>query len=253
MKVALLIPTTSKGREWKSFEDIYLYCYTLKSFLTTYDMEHTYTFYVGIDHDDPMFSQSVIIQKFYRFISIMKNVTIRFVPFTGISKGHLTKMWNILFKKAYDNGCDYFFQCGDDIVFKTKHWVNACIDVLQKNNDIGVTSPICINNQLILTQSFVSRKHMQIFGVFFPEEIINWGCDDWINIVYKPNHYYPLRNFFCNNVGGKERYVVDNNESFYYNYKENLFKLRRRTHKLVERTYKPILDKYIRDEYLYIY
>ena len=29
-------------------------------------------------------------------------------------------MWNVLFKQAYDDGCDYFYQCGDDIEFKTK-------------------------------------------------------------------------------------------------------------------------------------
>lgn len=216
-------------------------------------MEHSYVFYIGIDSDDPMFSQPTIIQQFNRFVGIMKNVEIKFIPFDNIPKGHLTKMWNVLFKQAYEESCDYFFQCGDDIIFKTKHWINACIQVLQKNNNIGVTSPVCINNQLILTQSFVSRKHMKIFGVYFPEEIINWGCDDWINIVYKPDHYYPLMKYFCNNVGGKERYVVDNNQSFYDNYRENLFKLRRRTDLLVKRKYKHLLDHYIEKEYLNIY
>ena len=33
-------------------------------------------------------------------------------------------MWNILFKKAYNDNCDYFYQCGDDILFKTKGWNN---------------------------------------------------------------------------------------------------------------------------------
>ncbi len=41
----------------------------------------------------------------------------------NIKKGHLTAMWNRLFKKAYQEGCDYFYQCGDDIQFLDKGWV----------------------------------------------------------------------------------------------------------------------------------
>lgn len=26
-------------------------------------------------------------------------------------------MWNVLFQNAYDDSCDYLYQCGDDIVF----------------------------------------------------------------------------------------------------------------------------------------
>ena len=43
-----------------------------------------------------------------------------------------------------------------------------------------------------MTQSFVSRKHMEIFSVYFPPEIVNWCCDDWINFVYYPKYIYPL-------------------------------------------------------------
>ena len=32
-------------------------------------------------------------------------------------------MWNHLFHNAYEDNCDYFFQCGDDIMFTTKNWV----------------------------------------------------------------------------------------------------------------------------------
>ena len=28
---------------------------------------------------------------------------------------------------------------------------------------------------------------MEIFGFYYPPEIINWYCDDWITEVYKPN------------------------------------------------------------------
>ena len=141
----------------------------------------------------------------------------------SIQKGYLTKMWNLAFKEAYNDNCDYFFQCGDDIEFKTDNWVNDCIDVLQKVDNVGLTGPIN-NNQYILTQSFVSRKHMDIFGYYFPEEIINWFCDDWYNGVYKKmNAFYPLQNHYCANIGGYPRYDINNEK---YNSNEHFRKRR---------------------------
>ena len=203
MKVALLIPSTSNGRNWETYKDAYLYTHTLKTFLLTYDKEHNYIFYIGIDKDDKIFDNKEQQEQLTRFCSIMKNVDIQFIYMDNIPKGHLTKMWNKLFNISYNDNCDYFFQCGDDIAFKTKGWINKCIEVLLKSNNIGMTGPINNNNN-ILTQSFVSRSHMELFGYYFPEEIINWCCDDWINLVYKNlNTLYPLKEHYCANLGGE--------------------------------------------------
>ena len=140
----------------------------------------------------------------------MINIDINFVYMDNIPKGHLTVMWNKLFKIAYDDECEYFFQCGDDIEFKTNGWVEDCISKLQENNNIGLVGPVN-NNPRILTQSFVSKKHMELFGYYFPPEIINWFCDDWINEVYRSiNKFFPLANHLCINVGGTPRYNVNN-------------------------------------------
>ena len=124
----------------------------------------------------------------------------------SVTKGHVTIMWNKLFKIAYDENCDYFFQCGDDIYFRTSNWINDCISTLKNNNDIGITGPIN-NNSRILTQAFVSRKHMELFGYFFPEEIKNWFCDDWITKVYYSKYFYQI-NHFASNIGGEPKYKV---------------------------------------------
>jgi len=227
MKIGLLIPCTSKNRNWSSIKECYFYNLTLKTFLLTQDQEHTYHFYIGVDNDDILFN-NVAEQEFLKnFNRIFKNVHIHFITFT-IKKGYLTKMWNELFNQAYKDGCDYFYQCGDDINFCTKGWVNDSIIALQKNNNIGLTGPIN-NNPQILTQAFVSRKHMEIFGYFFPENIFNWGCDDWYNFVYKPTHFFPLGNHYCSNDGGDPRYVIDNNSQFTNNYMQNITELRART------------------------
>jgi hypothetical protein len=167
---------------------------------------------------------------------------------SGITKGHLTVMWNRLFKKAYDDGYDYFFQCGDDISFKTTGWVNSCIEVLARNKDIGLAGPIN-NNSRILTQAMVSRKHMEIFGWFFPEEIINWCCDDWYNWVYQPKHFFPLKEHFCSNDGGNPRYVVNNDPRFLAGRliaHKNVMELRKKTYELAL-SQQELIEKYIRE------
>ena len=231
MKIGLLIPCTSKNRDWKNMKETYLYTLSLKTFLHTMDKEHEYKFYIGIDKDDPVFDNSDAQHEILRFNMAFKNVDFEFIHMENVKKGHLTKMWNILFKKAYDEDCDYFFQCGDDIYFATKGWVNDCIKTLKSHNNVGLTGPIN-NNARILTQAFVSRKHMEIFGWFFPEEIINWCCDDWYNWVYQPDHFFPLTQHFCSNQGGKPRYDIHNMSNFEENMANNVRKLREQTMKL---------------------
>jgi hypothetical protein len=244
MKIALLIPCTSKGRdEWISMKDTYLYNYTLKTFLLTQTKEYKYTFYIGYDEDDRIYSKNSEQRVIKLFKTVFTNVDFHFIPYINITKGHVTKMWNILFKQAYDDGCDYFFQCGDDIDFKTKNWVKDCVAILENNNNIGLSGPLNNNNR-ILTQAMVSRKHMEIFGYFFPEEIMNWCCDDWYNYVYHPDHFFPLKEHFCSNEGGLPRYEINNDPEFIDDYKNKVTNLRKLAYELAEND-KEKIEEYI--------
>ena len=128
----------------------------------------------------------------------------------NIKKGHLSKMWNTLYKLAYDEGFEYFYQCGDDIDFmENTTMFDSCIDSLSYINNIGVTGPYTSNTKL-LTQTFVSRKHMEIFGFYFPEEIENWYIDDWINLVYGPELCIPIKTCSIKNCSSTERYSIIN-------------------------------------------
>jgi len=239
MKIALLIPSTSNGRDWKTIEESYLYKHTLKSFLLTYDKEHKYKFFIGIDRNDKIYDNNDNIKKIHRFVSVMINIELEFVYMDNIKKGHLTVMWNKLFETAYNQEYDYFFQCGDDIQFITSNWVQTCINKQQLNNNIGVTGPIDINNTRLLTQSFVSRKHMELFGYYFPPEIINWYCDDWINEIYKKmNKFYPLPDKVCKNMGGNPRYNI-NNKKYNSNdeFRKDHFNMKNMCNAIVERDF----------------
>mgnify|MGYP001254941683 FL=1 len=219
-KIGILIPTTTNKRDWEMLKDTTFYSVFLKTFLTTYCKQYNYTIYLVVDDDDRIYSKNDVKEKLCRFINIMKNVNIKFISSEGIPRGWVTHMWNRAFKEAYDDGCDYFFQSGDDIQFLGKLWVSNSIDQLKENDDIGMTGPLDLGrikggsaasqpggSRFIQTQSFVSRKHMELFGHYFPPEIKNWFCDDWITKVYYPEHFYQINNFIIN-VGGKPRYEV---------------------------------------------
>jgi hypothetical protein len=223
-KVGILIPSTTKGLNCTSYKDTYLYKLFLKSFIKTRDKKYGeknihYTIYVVVDDDDDIYSKKKEKNKIISFIQLVKNVSIQFLSSKGISKGWVTKMWNRAFKKAYDDGCDYFYQCGDDIEFLDKEWVIDCIKAMEKNKNTGITGPIDWGRErhkmitgagkFILTQTFVSRKHMDNFGFYFPEEIKNWFCDDWITYVYiSKKKYWPIKKRIFNK-GGDPRYIPE--------------------------------------------
>ena len=240
MKIGLLIPSTSSGRDWKTMEESYLFQYTLNTFLQTMDQEHEYVFYIGVDRGDRIYDTVTETNKINHLIHSYSTISVRFIHMDDVEKGYLTKMWNILFKTAFDDGCDYFFQCGDDIAFKTKGWVNKCIYVLNESGGVGMTGPIN-NNVRILTQTFVSRKHMEFFGFYFTEELVNWFCDDWINGIYKKaNRFYPLFNHFCENLGGTPRYNINNDLYFTSQFNKKRHLLQKKCDLLVEYHYKKI-------------
>ena len=227
-KLAFLIPATSNNREWKSIQESDMYKILITSFIKNLKCDNlTYKFFFGIDREDKIYDNIENQQFIIDFLKQYK-INIDFIHM-DIEKGYLSKMWNKLFKIAYDEGFDYFYQCGDDIDFIDNNFFKECIDILKKSNDIGVTGPYTHDNTLILTQSLVSRKHMEIFGFYFPEEIRNWFIDDWITFVYQPKYYFPLLTTKVINSGGDPRYDI--------NRISNIME--------IVNDYKPLLNNYI--------
>ena len=219
MNIALLIPITSSGRQWNNLYDSYLINLTLTTFWLTKNDCYNYTFYLGFDEDDHLFNNSnniELLEKIFDELNLKLNITI----YKNVKKGHLTILWNILYQKAYDDNNDYYYQCGDDIQFKTKDWVKDSVEILIKNNNFGVSGPNNIDTSnilLTLTQAMVSRTHMELFGYLYPPSIINWYCDNWISEVYQPKYFFKLNEHFAPNVGGAERYLIERDKSAYLN------------------------------------
>ena len=105
-------------------------------------------------------------------------------------------------------------------IAKKEARLNPLIKMLEKHKGVGLTGPLDYGrikhgskeslpggSRFIQTQSFVSRKHMEIFGFYFPEEIKNWFCDDWMTKVYYPTYFYQI-DHYVSNVGGDPRYEI---------------------------------------------
>ena len=81
---------------------------------------------------------------------------------------------------AKKDGCYYLYQCGDDVQFLNKDWVEKSVNALKAHDNIGLSGPIDYGRlvmggdvckpggeRFIMTQSFVSIKHLEMFGSFF--------------------------------------------------------------------------------------
>ncbi|ADO67292.1 hypothetical protein crov259 [Cafeteria roenbergensis virus] len=207
--LAFLIPLRYKI-EWNNIDDSFLKTLFIKSFVKTFPKNLTYTFYIGIDHDEKIYTKENLI-KFFDKELIDFNYKLNITVYYNIEKGFLTRLWNILFKKAYNSKLhNYYYQCGDDIYFYC-NWIDEALEKLKKNNNIGLTGPWCVKgNPTILTQTLVSNTHMEIFGYYFNENLKNWGCDNLITKIYQPKYVYPLDiiRFPIDNLGGKPRYNI---------------------------------------------
>jgi hypothetical protein len=175
----------------------------IHKFYNNINSKYKYNFYLGFNHGDHVFLNSSIFDEFKN-----EHFNVQSIEFDkSVQLGFLTQMWNILFKIAFEDNNSYFYQLGDDILFDNVNFFDEYLNSLKKIDEIGVTGYLTKNgNRKILTQSFVSRKHYEIFGYYYPEAIRNVYCDDWISDVYRRfQKYKPLAQKIVNS-GGRPRY-----------------------------------------------
>jgi hypothetical protein len=215
MNIAILLPCTSNKRNYRNLKETDLYSYFFKTFFTTYNQEHNYTIYLGIDENDKFYNNLDIEYEIKKYVEVMKNTNIYIYKMNERYKSNPAGIWTFLYKQAYTQN-DYFIQVGSDIYFLDNNWVNIAIDTLQQNNNLGVVGLTDEGrkeldpNDKLLTQSIVSKKHFDIYGFYFPPEIKNWCCDDWITQNYQFHNlvYYIPHRFY--NLGGQPRYEITN-------------------------------------------
>lgn len=205
--IAVLVPSTSRNRDWKTAEE----CLFVKVLLPCLASaakgggRRGIRVYLGVDNDDVFFqthSESI------KSISNENGVELIFLPADNPRKSPVD-VWNRLFKTAFKSpNNEYFLQIGDDIVIHNPPETFSEMVNLMATPDMMVW-PIDSNNVTIATQSFVTRNHYETFGFYFPHEIENWCCDNWITEVYvRAGKYAKTAGAVMCNVGGDPRYTV---------------------------------------------
>ena len=209
VKIAILIATTSRGTNWEKAKDSHFLSIFLQPFLKSIEQNspiYKYEVYLGYDFDDQFYDARIdyIKKIFENTASSIKNIKI--IPYKNISTG-CVRAWNNLFKLAYDQGCDYFYQIGDDVVINEGGWTPVFVNKMRENNDIFICAPYDTNQPKIPTQFLVSREHMKIFGYLFPSFIENWFCDNWLCGTYFDERGAWFKTLTVTNSGGPPRYM----------------------------------------------
>lgn len=228
MKVAFLIPSTTKNRDWEKAEDTYLWEILCKS-LELYTPQHEIKLFVGYDNDDGIYS---VAEERLKFRAIFTKFKIEWFPMKDL-KGKVTTIWNKLAEQAIIQDYKYMKVLGDDIKLPNDAgWLGCMINKLKKNNNIGYSAGWSNNNQ-IPTQFLLHETHFKIFGFIYPNEIPNWGCDNWLHEVYPERFRNWIKSYPLLNVGGEPRYEIQFSEKF--------------TMAIVRR-YKPKFNKYLSEK-----
>ena len=227
-KVAFLIPsTTNKRDEWTSAQDTYLWnilCETLER----YTPDHQIKLFIGYDSTDRIYS---LAEERLKFRARFMNFNLEWFPQIH-KKGKVTAIWNSLACEALKQDYDYLKVLGDDIRMPNdSSWLGCFINKLKKNQNIGWSGGWS-NNDAIATQFLVHRKHFDIFGFIYPNEIANWTCDDWLFQIYPEKYRNWMKQYPLLNVGGSPRYEIQFSEKFL---------------NAIIRRYKPTLNRFLQN------
>lgn len=240
-KIALVMPTTSKGTEMSSPAESPFFGNLFDSFMGSIDWasnRHVFAFFIGFDRADELYDTGDAWQDFraefrrrahfqlHKFnwaeekieqvLSNQLSLTLHHYDHLGGSPSQIVSQ---LVLDAYGKGFDYFYQVNDDTIIETPDWPRTFISALSDPRrlvpNLGVTGPLDRNNDLIFTHAFVHRTHVDIFGYMFPQSFKNWWSDDWISTVYGKDNtlHLPdvtiLHNVDAQKVGGATRYEID--------------------------------------------
>ena len=123
-------------------------------------------------------------------------------------------IWNSLAYEALKQEYDYLKVLGDDIRMPNDNgWLGCFIYKLKKNENIGFSAGWS-NNDQIPTQFLIHKTHINIFDFVYPNEIPNWGCDNWMYDIYPEKYRNWIKSFPLLNVGGQPRYEIQFSETY---------------------------------------
>jgi len=179
-KVVFIIPSTTKfvktNQKYDTVDEIPLLNILYNS-IKTHDISN-YTFVVGIDDDDDFYlnNQGKIKEV------LPSNFHLRF--FNNFDKSYVCIVNQLANSAINDFEADYLYIYADDLVVYSLQHIPTFIDYFKKNNNLCLGWGLDEGASHTCSHPFVHKNHINIFNYFYPREIINWHCDDWIRDLY---------------------------------------------------------------------
>ncbi|CEP03355.1 unnamed protein product (mitochondrion) [Plasmodiophora brassicae] len=217
--IALLMPARSTT-SMVAVENAPLLTTFLPSMLETISSEDRnnfdYALYMGFDVADPLFDNEKNLKTLKQKVENANVFKIIELFAFHKTKGRPVLVWNRLASAAYNDGCHYFYQVNDDLELVSHDWSRTLTERLKSNPvfpGLGVAGPQDTRRPRadLMTQAFVSRIHLHIFGYFYPPLFSNWWSDDWISMVYGEQHTFRADELLVSNTqsyGGPSRYEI---------------------------------------------
>ena len=200
-----------------------LFSIFLPTFCSTASPGYEYRFYFVYDYTDPVFTNTELLAAFQktfademrRLCSGPRNIKGSLHMVQCSHAGKPTWAQNDAMMEAYLDHIDFYYRVNDDTKMDTGGWVEAFIAVLKRYSPplVGVVGPNHSGgNMEILTYDFVHRTHVDIFGFYYPRLFTDWWGDDWMTIVYRPDHSVKLNEIkLAHTLGLGQRYITDFN------------------------------------------
>lgn len=164
--------------------------------------------YLGYDAHDPLLDRPGAESELRHLLKDVVGVEVRMFRYPD------TQGWNVwavnyLTEECYLDGYSYFYRVNDDTVFQEHGWALRLVEGMKHRPvpDFGVLG-IGDPRMSIYTHSVVSRRHFEVFQFHFPWTFGNFWSDDWITLVYQPEHSMLAENISIHHLWFEKRYDV---------------------------------------------
>lgn len=205
--IVFIIPSTCKKKNnYTNIDDIPLLSILYKS-LINFNISK-YTFIIGMDDDDEYYLNNLNGIK----NKLPNNFHFHFIKNIENSYVCIVNCLANLAIKEYS--AEYLYVFADDLIVNTLEHIDIFISYFNKNNNLCLgwgQDQGCLHT---CSHPFIHRNHVDILGFFYPNEIKNWFCDDYIEKLYtKLNKLIKTEKCVINNIIAHRYDVVHINNS----------------------------------------
>lgn len=174
--VVFIIPTTSRNMNYQNVDSCAL-INILYASLKKLDISK-YKFIIGMDDDDEFYLNNIDEIK----SRLPSNFHFHFL--NNFDKSYVCIVNQLADKAIHEHDAEYLYVFADDLDVYQLDFIQDFIEYFKNNSNLCLGWGIDDGNHRICTHPFLHKNHIELLGYFYPKEIKNWYCDDWVTLVY---------------------------------------------------------------------